>query len=149
MPSPEQPLITSVPGFENQPVDPGEQMGQPTAVEGFRGDPRRVIGHPGNPTNEAVAAYAQQLTEQGQAEVAPRIPADQASEWGAATLHGMGAETPAVAPQATEAPGPRFIEPTQPFNNAGSESIQHLRGKPQIVHGAQAPVPEKKSWFKK
>lgn len=58
-------IIDNVPGMA--PVEVvGEQAGQPVSVEGFRGDPRRVIGHPANATNEAAQGYADQLRANNQ-----------------------------------------------------------------------------------
>lgn len=60
--TPNPTLIDSAPGMPAVKAEvAGEQAGQPVPVEGFRGDPRRVIGHPSNVTNEAAQGYADQL----------------------------------------------------------------------------------------
>lgn len=71
-------IIDSVPGMA--PIEAvGEQAGQAVAVDGFRGDPRRVIGHPTNVTNEAAQGYANQLRNN-----------NQSTDWGVARLHRTG-----------------------------------------------------------
>lgn len=60
-------LIDSVPGIErSEPAANATQEGKviPYAEGQFRGDPRRVIGHPLNPFNEALQAYSDKLKEQ-------------------------------------------------------------------------------------
>ncbi|MBA2278996.1 hypothetical protein H0V99_00955 [Candidatus Saccharibacteria bacterium] len=66
----EQVLITSVPGMEQivsvEPVETEAPLGSrqnPVVVKGanFRGDPRKVPGHPSNPTSDMSEAFGEYL----------------------------------------------------------------------------------------
>lgn len=54
-------LIDAVPGIDRGPIrtEPSVDRKMPIAIEDFKGDPRRVIGHPSNPNAAAIQAYAE------------------------------------------------------------------------------------------